>query len=147
MKKTKTNRLAPPLTSRDLSHFLIALRLMIRYGDRKPKDTPTNTSPVFPLHHGITQAWEPRKIESAQIACYEIIGKMLLLMNKGMPTAQTKREESRLQEMKNTIFIDALFLFAVALTENSYTDYTPLLYYNHLLHFPESRQIDTASLS
>lgn len=143
---TKTNRPAQPLTSRDLSHFLIALRLMIRYGDRKPKNAP-NTVPVFTLHHGITQAWEPRKIESAQISCYEIIGKMLLLMNKGMPMDQTKREESRLQEMKDNIFMDALFLFTVALTEKRDADYIPLLFYNLLLHLPESRQINTVILS
>ena len=146
LKKTKTNRPTQSLTSRDLSHFLIALRLMIRYGDRKPKDSPPHAFPVFPLHHGRTHTWEPKKIESAQIACYEIIGKMLLLMNKGLPTAQTKREESRIMEMKNTIFIDALFLFIVALNEKLDEEYIPLLYYNLLLHFPESRQIDIASL-
>jgi len=71
---------------------------------------------------------------------------MLLLMNKGMQTTQTKREESRILEMKSTIFFDTFFLFTVAFTEKLDSDYAPLFNYNLFLHFPESRQIDTANL-
>lgn len=48
--------------------------------------------------------------------------------------------------MKSTIFIHALFLFAVSLTQKLDEEYIQSLYYNLLLYFPESRQIDAARL-
>lgn len=141
LREIKASRPTPPLTSRNLSHFLIAVRLMIRYGDRKQKDRPQALS-VLPLQHGLTQTWEPKKVNSVQIACYEIIGKMLLLLNAGVQPAHIKQEESRLLDLKNAIFFDAVFLFAGALDEKS--EYTPLFFYNLFLHFPESRILDAA---
>jgi|GEM_PF-6031392 len=146
LKKTKNNLPGKPLTSRDLSLVLIALRLMVRYGDRKPTDSQQPFA-IFPFQHGVIQKWEPRKIDSVQIACYEIIGKILLLLNAGIQTVQSKQEKNRLHALREAIFYDALFLFAVGLSENRDKDYLPLFFYNLFLHFKELMPIEKADLN
>lgn len=121
------------LTSRDLSIFLIALRLMVRYGDRK-----STAFPAIPFRHGVVSAWKPNKMDSVQMACYEVIGKMLLLLNAGIRTPQTTQEQNRLHDLKEAIFYDLVFLLASALTDKGRdSKYAPLFHWNLMLHFRE----------
>lgn len=137
LSSVKKNNSPNPLTSTELSHFLIASRLMVCYGDRKDANSQ-NAMAVFPFRHRVGSAWNPKKIESVQIACFEIIGKMLLLLNSGIRSAMTSQENHRVHLRKEAIFYDALYLFATVLSEKGRdAKYIPLFYHNLMLHFQE----------
>ncbi len=145
LRQVKKNEVPDPLTTRDLSLFLIALRLIVRYGDRRAADAQ-NSMPILPFKHGTTIDWKPGKIDSVQIACYEVIGKMLLLLNAGIAPGQTTREISRLDNLQEAILYDLIFLLSKALSDKYDADYIPLFYFNTLLHFRKYLHSDEHSL-
>ena len=142
LKTVRRKKATVSLTSRDMSVFLIALRLMVRYGDRK-----SGAFPVLPFRHGVVSAWKPKKMESVQIACYEIIGKMLLLLNAGIQTPPTTQEQNRLHGLKEAIFFDLIFLLASALSDKGRdAKYAPLFHWNLMLHFREFLPVSMETL-
>ena len=134
------------LTNRDLSHFLIALRLMIRYVDRIATNSKS-TMADLPLRQWALSDWKPAKIESVQMACYEIIGKFFLLLNAGIQPAQTRQEKNRNSALREAIFFDMLYLYANALSKKGKDAvYIPLFYHNLFLHFQEFLPVEHEKL-